>query len=261
MGRKMSKRPKIMLTTGRTFTREKCRGERSHSRCICQSCSGWRRSSCVLRKVAEYVLLKWKRKKRLKAKANNWIWLGLDVSVCSAMWLCLHSWSVCPGSSQRGAGFGTAGHSYSISALKNHWTPPSPRRSLFRNMRAQDVHWQNTSSALGRLFYFLPSQLLLLAGLLFYSAIMISKRIIFCLCFHPYCVWWETARTWRLQKTTLDNIYSSFVRTILYCHIYSLSFVSVSVSTGRKCHDGITVLMPSPKTDYSSSLNRTNLTG
>lgn len=76
--------------------------------------------------------------KEAQGKANNWIWLSLGVSVCSAMWLCLHSWSVCPGSSQQGAGFGTAGHSYSTSPLKNHWTPPSLCCSLFRNMRVQN---------------------------------------------------------------------------------------------------------------------------
>lgn len=50
------------------------------------------------------------------------------MSVCSAMRLCLLSWSVCPGSSQRGARFGTARHIFSTS----HWRTLSPRPSLFR---------------------------------------------------------------------------------------------------------------------------------
>lgn len=92
--------------------------------------------------TAEYALLKWnfkKRKKKVEAqgKANNWIWLSLNVSVCSAMQLCLHSWSVCPGSSQQGAGLGTAGHGYSTSPPENHYTPPSPCPSPFKNERVQ----------------------------------------------------------------------------------------------------------------------------
>lgn len=141
LGRKWVKGWEIKLTSRGMFTREKYIyiRERSHSGAFVSLVQPG--SSCALRKVAEYALQKWNEKGRKKLKARQIIGFGSAWTwVCAQQCGCVCTAGVCPGSSQQGAGFGTVGHSYSTSLLKNHWTPLSPCPALFRNKRVQNAY-------------------------------------------------------------------------------------------------------------------------
>lgn len=136
----------IKLTSRGMFTRGKYRRERSHSGAFVSLVQS---GSAAHMYWGRWLNMRYwsetrKKKKKTQGKANNWIWLSLNVSVCSAMWLCLHSWNVCPGSSQQGAGFGTAGHIYSTSPQKNHWTPTSPCLSSFQKQSQKRLAGEKT---------------------------------------------------------------------------------------------------------------------
>lgn len=117
------------------------------------------------------------------------------------MRLCLHSWSVCPGSSLQGVGFGTAGHSYT-----------------------EQVRWRTLNAS--------PSISLLekaLAKLTEDKNIILDKKFLFC---------------------PIANMGQSYRFLSDGTHMSSFSLPSY-----------YPVLLPSPKRDFSSSLNRTDLTG
>lgn len=181
-GEKWGKGWEIKLTSRGMFTWEKYSKKSTHSSTFVSLVRPG--SSACVHCGRQLNMHYWneRRKKEVQGKANNWIWLSQNVSVCSAMRLCLHSWSVCPGSSLQGVGFGTAGHSYT-EQVRWRTLNASPSLSLLEKALAKLTEDKNF--ILDKTFLFCPianmgqSYRFLSDGTQFVSSIILSSAAAF----------------------------------------------------------------------------------